>query len=49
MSLYTKDPIIPDYESEDIECLCSESGVESEWEWDDTQGAWICAGCGAVQ
>ena len=41
--------VVPWYEAEDIGCLCTEDGIESEWEWDPTQSCYICAGCGEPQ
>lgn len=39
----------PFYEAEDVGCACNESGVESEWEWDEVQECYVCTGCGEVQ
>lgn len=39
----------PDYEVEDNGCSCTESGVESEWNWDSDQECYVCEGCGEVQ
>lgn len=39
----------PPYEAEDIGCDCTEDGIESEWEWDEDQGLYVCNGCGEVQ
>ena len=44
----------PDYEAEDVGCNCQsddpkELSVESEWEWNEDQGCYICTGCGTVQ
>lgn len=39
----------PWYELEDSGCRCTESGVESEWEWNYEQQLYICAGCGDTQ
>ncbi len=37
------------YDAEDCGCSCTEDGVESEWEWDETKGCYVCSGCGEVQ
>lgn len=39
----------PWHEVEDIGCSCTESGGESDWEWDSEQEVYICRGCGAIQ
>jgi hypothetical protein len=39
----------PPYEAEDVGCSCKEDGFESQWEWDEDQGAYVCQGCGEVQ
>lgn len=40
---------MPAYEVEDIGCQCTESGLESEWQWDTDKNCYVCATCGAVQ
>ena len=39
----------PTYEAEDFGCECTESGIESEWVWDEEGGYYQCSGCGNVQ
>ena len=36
-------------EAEDTGCTCTESGVESEWVWNEEQDCYICEGCGDIQ
>ena len=37
------------YEAEDVGCSCNDDGIESEWEWDKSQQAYVCNGCGEMQ
>ena len=39
----------PDVELDDIDCACTEDGIDSDWEWLPDQHVWICNGCGEVQ
>jgi len=39
----------PWYEPEDIGCHCTEADIDSEWEWDEEQGCYVCTGYGDVQ
>lgn len=44
----------PDYEVEDTGCACQSGdtakvSVDSEWEWNEDQGCWVCTGCGDIQ
>jgi hypothetical protein len=31
------------------ECNCTDEGLESDWEWEDYFGYWMCKGCGEIQ
>ena len=37
------------YEAEDIGCDCNDAGIDSEWEWKEDEGCYVCTGCGARQ
>ncbi|MEH2517396.1 hypothetical protein V1279_002969 [Bradyrhizobium sp. AZCC 1610] len=39
----------PLVEAEDIGCDCNEAGMDSEWNWEPDQNAYVCNGCGEVQ
>ena len=33
------------YEAEDIGCSCNDDNFDSEWEWNEDEGCYICIGC----
>ena len=39
----------PWYDAEDCGCECTKAGIESEWEWIEEFGYYMCSGCGAAQ
>jgi hypothetical protein len=39
----------PVCEAEDVGCSCTEAGIGSEWDWNESQQVYVCNGCGEVQ
>jgi hypothetical protein len=46
---FPEDSTEPVCEAEDIGCACTEAGIESEWDWSESQQVYVCNGCGEVQ